>query len=131
LVHLHAHFGGRLNLPQTSLGALGSTFNIQGTPSLPDINVTGYFHLSNAISGPTAGTNFYSLRDVFSRTNGRHTLKLGAEAALDKDIQQTLLNNYGVLTFNGGATKAKNALADFELGIPSTVSQDAPVTGYR
>jgi hypothetical protein len=124
------NFGGRLNLPQTSLGALGSTFTIQGTPSLPDINVIGYFHLSNAISGPTAGTNFYSLRDVFSWTKGRHTLKLGAEVALDKDIQQTLLNNYGVFTFNGGVTKAKNGLADFELGIPSTVSQDAPVTGY-
>ena len=124
------NFGGRLNLPQTSLGALGSTFTLQGTPSLPDINVVGYFHLSDAISGPVAGTNFYSLRDLFSWSKGRHTLKLGVEAALDKDIQQTLLNNYGVFTFNGGATKAQNALADFELGIPSAVSQDAPVTGY-
>src|SRR5262249_46705817 len=80
--------------------------------------------------GPVAGTNFYSLRDVFSWTKGRHTIKLGGESSLDKDIQQTLLNNYGAFTFNGGATKAKNALADFELGIPSAVSQDAPVTGY-
>jgi hypothetical protein len=123
------NFGGRLNLPQTSLGALGSAFTIQGTPSLSDINVVGYFHLSDAISGPIAGTNFYSLRDVFSWTRGRHTIKLGAEVALDKDIQQTLLNNYGVFAFNGGATK-NNALADFELGIPSSVSQDAPVTAY-
>jgi hypothetical protein len=124
------NFGGRLNQPQTSLGNLGSTFTIQGSPSLPNINVTGYFNLTNAIGGPLAGTNFYSLRDVFSWTKGRHTIKLGAEASLDKDIQQTLLNNYGVFTFNGGVTKAKNALADFELGIPSAVSQDQPVTGY-
>ena len=31
-------------------------------------------------------------------------------------------------TFNNGATK--NALADFLIGIPSAVTQDAPVTGY-
>jgi len=124
------NFGGRLNVPQTSLGDLGSTFAIQGTPSLPQITVSNYFTLTNAIGGPVAGTNFYSLRDVFSWTKGRHTVKFGAEASLDKDIQQTLLNNYGVFTFNGGVTKASNALADFELGIPSALTQDAPVTGY-
>jgi hypothetical protein len=124
------NFGGRLNQPGTSLTDLGSTAIIQGTPSLPAINVTGYFNLSNAIGGPIAGTNFYSLRDVFSWTVGRHNIKLGSELSLDKDIQQTLLNNYGVFTFNGGVTKVKNALADFELGIPSNVTQDAPITGY-
>ena len=122
------NFGGRLNLPQTSLGDLGSTFTIQGTPSLPQINVSGFFNLTNSIGGPVAGTNFYSLRDVYSWNKGRHSLKLGGELSLDKDIQQTLLNNYGTWTFNNGATK--NALADFELGIPSAVTQDAPVTGY-
>jgi hypothetical protein len=70
------------------------------------------------------------LRDVFSWTKGRHTLKLGAEASLDKDIQQTLLNNYGVFSFNGSVTKVNNALADFELGMPNSVNQDAPFTGY-
>ena len=48
--------------------------------------------------------------------------------SLNKDIQQTLLNNYGVFTFNNGATR--NALADFLIGIPSAITQDAPVTGY-
>ena len=122
------NFGGRLNVPQTSLGDLGSTFTIQGTPSLPQITVSGFFTLSNAIGGPTAGTNFYSLRDTFSWTKGNHALKFGGELALNKDIQQTLLNNYGVFTFNNSVTK--NALADFMIGIPSAVSQDAPVTGY-
>jgi outer membrane receptor protein involved in Fe transport len=131
------NFGGRLNLPQTSLGDLGSAFTIQGTPSLPQINVSGVFNLTNAIGGPVAGTNFYALRDVFSWTKGNHTIKLGGELSLNKDIQQTLLNNYGAFTFNGSATATKvgttttnNPLPDFLLGIPSALSQDAPVTGY-
>jgi hypothetical protein len=122
------NFGGRLNLPATSLGDLGSAFTIQGTPSLPQITVTGFFTLTNSIGGPTAGTNFYSLRDVFSWSKGSHALKLGGELSLNKDIQQTLLNNYGVFTFNNSVTK--NALADFLIGIPSAITQDAPVTGY-
>jgi outer membrane receptor protein involved in Fe transport len=134
------NFGGRINTPATSLTDLGSQFTIQGTPNLPQITVTGYFTLGQQIGGPTAGTNFYSARDVFSWIKGKHSLKLGGEISLNKDIQQTLLNNYGVFTFNanstarvagGGVTAAAgNAFADFLIGIPSAVSQDAPVTGY-
>jgi hypothetical protein len=133
------NFGGRLNLPQTSLGSLGSSFLIQGTPSLPQISVTGFFSLTQAIAGPLAGTNFYSLRDVFSYTHGRHSLEFGGEFALNKDIQATLLNNYGVFTFSRASfctgtiaapplATSCNALADFLLGLPSAVAQDAPVT---
>src|SRR5438067_7540650 len=122
------NFGGRINRPATSLTDLGSAFVIQGTPNLPQITVTGFFTLGEQIGGPVAGTNFYSARDVFSWIKGRHSLKLGGEISLNKDIQQTLLNNYGVFTFNNGTTK--NALSDFLIGIPSAVSQDAPVTGY-
>ncbi len=119
------NFGGRLNTPGMSLGDLGSTFRPQGTPSLPQIAVTGFFTLGQSIAGPVAGTNFYSVRDQMSFTHGRHTLKLGGEFALDKDIQQTLLNNYGVFSFSG--VKTGNALADFVLGQPVTMNQDAPV----
>ena len=122
------NFGGRLNLPQTSLADLGSLFTPQGTPSLPQLTVTGFFNLTQAISGPVAGTNFYALRDTFSFMKGRHAIKIGGEISLDKDIQQALLNNYGVFTFNG--TVSKNALADFELGLPSSLSQDAPSFGF-
>lgn len=122
------NFGGRLNLPATSLTDLGSAFTIQGAPSLPQITVSGFFTLTNAIGGPTAGTNFYAVRDVFSWNKGAHSIKFGGELSLNKDIQETLLNNYGVFTFNNGATK--NALADFLIGIPSAITQDAPVTGY-
>ena len=122
------NLGGRLNLPATSLGDLGSKFTIQGAPSLPQITVSGFFTLTNSIGGPRAGTNFYSMRDVFSWIKGRHSLKLGGEISRDKDIQETLLNNYGVFTFNNSVTR--NALADFLIGIPSAITQDAPVTAY-
>jgi hypothetical protein len=83
------NFGGRVNSPAMSLGDLGSKYQIQGTPSLPQIAVTGYFTLGQAIAGPVAGTNFYSMRDVFSKTMGNHTLKFGGELSLNKDVQQT------------------------------------------
>jgi hypothetical protein len=125
------NFGGRLNLPQTSLGDLGSLFTIEGTPSLPQISVTGYFTLGNSIAGPVAGTNYYSLRDVLSYTRGRHTFEFGGEESLNKDIQETLLNNYGVFSFTGkGKQSTGNALADFLIGLPGSVNQDAPVTAY-
>ena len=130
------NFGGRINSPGTSLTDLGSQFTIQGTPNLPQITVSGYFTLGQQIGGPTAGTNFYAVRDTFSWIRGKQSLKFGGEFSLNKDIQDTLLNNYGVFTFNGNTTQhtnptqAGNAFADFLLGIPSAVSQDAPVTGY-
>src|SRR5262249_33891789 len=50
-------FGGRVNLPNLSLADLGSKFTIQGAKSLPQITVTGYFTLFEAIQGPIAGGN--------------------------------------------------------------------------
>ncbi len=145
------NFGGRLNLPETSLTALSvaagvpftatGPFTIQGTPGLPQLAISGgptTFTLGESIAGPVAGTNFYSLRDVFSYNHGRHSIKFGGEVSLDKDIQQTLLNNYGVFGFNGSITSGTvagkktngNGFADFLLGAPNSFSQDAPVTGY-
>ncbi len=120
------NFGGRLNTPQISLGDLGSTFNDQGPAALPQITVSGYFTLSQAIAGPVAGTNFYSVRNQVSHSHGRHSLKFGGELSLNKDIQQTLLNDYGVFSFTG--TKTGNALADFMAGLPVSMNQDAPIT---
>jgi hypothetical protein len=119
------NFGGRLNDPATSLADLGSSFIGQGPESLPQITVSGYFTLSNAIGGPQAGGDFYSGRDVLSWTKGAHAIKVGGELSYNKTIQDTLLNNYGVWTFNNSITR--NALADFLIGVPSAVTQDAPV----
>src|SRR5580693_3176389 len=132
------NMAGRLNLPGTSLGDLGSEFTVQGPGSLPQITVTGFFTGASAIAGPVAGSNFYSVRDVVGYTRGRHSISFGGEETLDKDIQQTLLNNYGVFGFSGsnikdvvsGKTVAVPALANFVMGLPTSISQDAPVTGY-
>ena len=51
---------------------------------------------------------------------------MGGEISYNKTVQDVLLNNYGVFTFNNSVTR--NALADFMIGIPSAVTQDAPVT---
>ena len=122
------NYGGRLNLPETSLTDLGSSAIIQGAPALPQITVSGYFTLTNAIGGPKAGGDFYSMRDVFIWTKTKHAFKMGGELSYNKTVQDTLLNNYGVFTFNNSVTK--NALADFLIGVPSAVTQDAPVTAY-
>ena len=134
------NFGGRVNLPATSLGDLGSEFTIQGPHSLPQITVQGpvAFVAASAIAGPVAGTNFYSVRDVASYNHGRHTITFGAEETLDKDIQQTLLNNYGVFSFNttgvkdavSGKTISVPGIALFLMGMPTSITQDSPVTGY-
>jgi carboxypeptidase family protein len=129
---------GRLNLPGTSLGDLGSEFTVQGPHSLPQLSVTGFFTAASAIAGPVAGSNFYSVRDVVNYSRGRHSISFGGDETLDKDVQQTLLNNYGVFGFNGtnikdavsGKAIAVPALANFVMGLPTSVSQDAPVTGY-
>jgi hypothetical protein len=132
------NIAGRLNLPGTSLGDLGSGFTVQGPHSLPQISVTGFFSAASAIAGPVAGSDFYSVRDVVSYTHGRHSISFGGDETLDKDVQQTLLNNYGVFGFNStnikdavsGKTVGVPALANFVMGLPTSVSQDAPVTGY-
>jgi len=132
------NIAGRINLPSTSLGDLGSNFTVQGPHSLPQISVTGFFSASSAIAGPVAGSNFYSVRDVVSYMRGRHSISFGGDETLDKDVQQTLLNNYGVFGFNStnindavsGKSTPVPALANFVMGLPTSLSQDAPVTGY-
>jgi hypothetical protein len=118
-------YGGRVNNPATSLGDLGSNFKIQGDPTLPRITVTGFFTGQTAIAGPDAGSDFWSIRDsvIISRRN--HTFKIGGEISYEKIVHDTLLDNYGVFLFNG--SKTGNAYADFLMGLPATMTQDAPV----
>jgi len=123
-------FGGRINSPAMSLGDLGSKFQVQGDPALPQITVSGFFILQEAIAGPVAGSNYYGVRDSLAWRLGKHSLKLGGEAYLEKQRQNTLLNNYGTFTFDGSKSRTGssggNALADFMMGLPVRMNQDAP-----
>jgi hypothetical protein len=113
-----------------TLADFGSDFGVVGTPSLPNISVGGVeaFTLSQAITGPKAGTNFYSVRDIVTTTRGKHSLYFGGEFGLEKDFQLTSLNNYGTFTFsttNGKSfARTTNALSDFVAGIPVSMGQD-------
>ncbi|MGI4831099.1 MAG: carboxypeptidase regulatory-like domain-containing protein [Janthinobacterium lividum] len=139
------NFAGRVNMPQVSLGDLGSTYTIQGPKALPSIAVTGYFALAESIAGPEAGTNFYALRDLISFTKGRHSLRFGGEFSLDKDIQNSTQGDYGTFGFTGTLTAgsipapgtttpvvkyAGNALASFLIGSPNSITQASPTNGY-
>jgi Carboxypeptidase regulatory-like domain len=118
-------FGGRVNNPRTSLGDLNSRFTIQGDPTLPRLTVSGYFTGQVAIAGPDAGSDYFAVKDTLSMSRGNHSFKFGGEVSYEKIVHDTLLDNYGVFTFNG--SKTGNAYADFLLGLPATMTQDAPV----
>jgi hypothetical protein len=118
-------FGARVNGPTTSLGDLNSKFTIQGDPTLPRLTVTGYFIGQVAIAGPDAGSNYTGVKDALSITKGKHSLKIGGDVSYEAIVHDTLLDNYGVFSFNG--SKTGNAYADFLLGLPATMTQDAPV----
>jgi len=123
------NFGGRVDLPQLSLGDLGSKFQIQGTPSLPQIQVSGRFTMNSALAGPVAGSNQYQVRDIFSISTSRHSIRVGGEAILEKMIHDALLTNYGDFRFGTANPRGtKNATADWLLGLPTTMNQDAPTT---
>lgn len=120
-----SQFGARVNNPTTSLGDLNSNFTIQGDPTLPRLTISGYFTGQTSIAGPDAGSDYYGLKDTLSIATGNHAFKFGVEASYESIVHDTLLDNYGVFAFNG--SKTGNAYADFLLGLPSTMTQDAPI----
>ena len=119
--------GGRVNLPTPNAGNLGSTYTIQGPSTLPDLNVSGYFHAQDSLAGPVTTSDFYSLRDMVTMTKGRHSLIYGGELALDKGMFSGNLYNYGNFSYSSSApTTTGNALADFYTGMLSSMEQDTP-----
>jgi hypothetical protein len=119
--------GGRVNLPTTNIGGLGSSYTIQGPSTLPDLNVSGYFHAQNSLAGPVTASDFYSLRDMVTMTKGKHSLFYGGEFALDKGMFVGNLYNYGNFSFASSApTTTGSALTDFYTGQLSSMEQDTP-----
>jgi hypothetical protein len=119
--------GGRVNLPATDLGKLGSTFTIQGPSALPQLNVSGYFNVGGSLAGPVTTSDFYSFRDVVTMAKGKHSLTYGGELALDKGMFVGNLYNFGVFTFQSSApTSTGNGLSDFVTGQVNNMEQDTP-----
>lgn len=53
---------------------------------------------------------------------------MDGEASLNKDVQLTDLNNYGVFGFQlSTSARTGNALSDYLLGLANSQTQDAPV----
>ena len=122
--------GGRVNLPAVGLEDLGSSFTTQGPKTLPDLSISGYFSAGGALAGPVSDTDFYSMRDMVSMTKGKHSLALGGELSLEKDMIVGNLDNFGIFNFASSApTSTGNALADFVTGQVSTMEQDTPYHG--
>jgi hypothetical protein len=121
-------YGGRIPVPATgsplTWDQFGSDFGISGLPSRGSLS-TGWFSLSQAITGPKAGTNQYGVRDVLNTTRGRHSLNVGGEAGLEKDFQQTSLDNWGAWSYATTAGARTNfAGSDFIEGYPNSFEQD-------
>ena len=58
-----------------------------------------------------------------------HYIRVGAELTLEKMIHDALLTNYGDFRFNTNNPRGtRNATADWLLGLPATMNQDAPTT---
>jgi hypothetical protein len=120
--------GGRVNTPEISLADYGSAFVMQGASALPLIDVSGYFQLDTPIAGTRAGGNTYQIRDVFSLEKGRHSLRLGGTFFREALAHFTTLDNYGEFQFDGDFTG--DGFADFLLGLPTRIDQDAPIDKY-
>jgi hypothetical protein len=120
--------GGRVNLPATDLSAFGSNFTIQGPRALPQLAVSSGFAAGGSLAGPVSNTNFYGIRDVFTKSIGNHSLNIGGEFSLEKDAVQGNLYNFGVFNFQtSGPTSTKNnPMADFVAGLVASMEQDTP-----
>jgi hypothetical protein len=119
--------GGRVNLPSTDVGKLGSSFTIQGPSALPWLRLSGYFDVGGNLAGPVTTSDFYSIRDVVTVAKGKHSIAYGGEFALDKGMFYGNLYNFGVFAYQSKApTTTGNALADFVTGQLYTMEQDAP-----
>lgn len=122
--------GGRVNLPAIGMDDLGSTYTTQGPKTLPDISISGNFSAGGSLAGPVSTTDFYSARDMVSTTRGKHSLDLGGEAFLEKDMVVGNLDNFGVFSFSSTApTTTGNAMSDFITGQVASMEQDTPYHG--
>jgi hypothetical protein len=120
--------GARLDLPSNvNLGTLGSSFTEQGEGTLPYLNVDCCFETGAAYTAPASDSTFISLRDMVSKTKGKHSLDIGGEFSMEKDALAANLANFGEFTFDPSApTSTGNAMSDFITGQVQSMEQDTP-----
>ena len=103
----------------------GSNFQVQGTPSLPQITVTGYFNAANAISGPVAGSNYYGLRDMVNLTRGQAHAEIRYRSITRKGSSRYAAEQLrNILVRRQQDAKCAGRLI---LGTPRSMNQDAPI----
>lgn len=98
-------FGINYVRPQETAGGLG----------LPDITINGMSGIGNTIQGPSTNpAKEWQISNVFSRSIGRHFLKMGGEFRRGTDDTDLGFFFVGRFVFNG--TYTGDAFADFLLG---------------
>ncbi len=111
-----------------------STFGFQYASTFPSyetipfVSVTGFSGLGNPQGPGIRYTNTYELREAVAYTTGRHSAKFGLDIRNTRYNIQFGSGENGSFAFNGQFTG--NALADFELGLPSMFSQSVVGFGH-
>lgn len=119
--------GSRVNLPAVGMDDFGSTYTTQGPRALPELVLTGEVSAGGALAGPISDTTFYSLRDMVTKSHGKHNLDIGGEFSLEKDVMYANDYNFGIFTYNVSApTTTGNVLSDFITGQVYSMRQDTP-----
>jgi Carboxypeptidase regulatory-like domain len=129
-----------LNNPAGSFAKLSDLGFITGANTLGIVPLAGYPQYVPQISFPNIGNNglnigvptlntfqpntTYAVSDVFSKSQGKHTWKVGGEFRYLQVNERNFANPNGGFTFDGTVTGA--AFADYLLGATSTTS--APYT---
>jgi hypothetical protein len=87
----------------------------------PLFKPTGYMTLGDSTQNPIRyTTNNYNLNDIATWNKGKHTFKFGGDILRVQYFQPTNSNFSGTLAFSGKT--AQNSIAEFLVGIPSSIS---------
>jgi Carboxypeptidase regulatory-like domain len=123
-----------LNNPAGSFANLSDLGFITGASTLGIVPLAGYTQYVPQLNFPNLGLNIgvptlntfqpnttYAVSDVFSKSQGKHTWKVGGEFRYLQVNERNFANPNGGFTFDGTVTGAD--FADYLLGAPSTNNQ--------
>ncbi len=109
----------------TTIGLQGANPGNTSGQGFPTINIGGgYTTLSNVSGGIKAHNHILNINDVVDWQLGRHVLRIGGGVQHFSNFQGSV-PDYGEFDFSTNFTG--NTFADFLLGLPSTVTRQAPL----